>query len=195
MRVILIFFGLIGLVMAAQALWPAPIGDFREKIVAVDGVVPAPATEIGLADGGTTSLDAYMGEVAVVTIWATWCPICQEEMPELQALAGRFAGRPVAILPVSIDDEPAEAKVAAWLKTRGYDNLPVMIDRDLALSQQIGMRGTPTTIIVDKFGQIVAAAEGRAHWTDPAADAYLEALIAAETPEASRAVLTAMKDG
>lgn len=195
MRVILIFFGLIGVIMAAQSLLSTPESAFRDKIVVVDGAVSAPAAEIALAGGETTSLKAYEGQVAVVSFWATWCPYCQEEMPELQALAETFAGRPVAILPISVDSAPAEAKVAAWLKARGYDRLPVMLDEDQTLAASVGMRGTPTTVIVDRFGQIVAASEGRTSWADPAAADYLEALAAAETPKASRAILPALKRG
>ncbi|MEO0362483.1 MAG: hypothetical protein AAF322_15295, partial [Pseudomonadota bacterium] len=67
--------------------------------------------------------------------------------------------------------------------------LPVMLDRNFALAGRVGLRGTPTTLIVDKFGRIVAGFEGRGPWTDPATIDYLEALIAAEDEAASASLL------
>ena len=63
--------------------------------------------------------------------------------------------------------------------------------RHFALAGRIGVVGTPTTIIVDRFDQVVAAFQGQAPWNDPEMVAWLEALLTAEDAESSRMLLAA----
>ena len=75
---------------------------------------------------------------------------------------------------------------------KGYANLPALLDRDFALAGRVGLRGTPTTLIIDRFGQVVAAFEGQAPWGAAETRAYLEALMAAEDAAASRGLLAGL---
>lgn len=173
----------------AQAFELNPRGVLAGRVISlVEPAVPAPDTVITLEDG-RTSLPEYSGTVAIVTLWATWCHVCDHEMPVLEALGADYAGRDLAIVPVSVDQEPAMEKVVSYIASRGLD-LPAMHDRNLALAGRVGLRGTPTTIIVDKFSQVVAAFEGQAPWGDTEMRAWLDALIEAETAEASRNLLS-----
>lgn len=193
MRLILITLGLAAFLTLSQTLLgfygPPPGGRFEDRVIRVTREAPAPETELTALSAPPTTLNAWRGEVAIVSLWATWCGICAEEMPTLQALAERYQGRGLSVVTVSIDDAPAEALVADYLRTRGYDLLPPLVDRDKALAQGVGLRGTPTTVIVDRFGQIVAAFEGRGPWADDATHAYLEALLKAGSAGDSRRIL------
>ena len=91
-----------------------------------------------------------------------------------------------------MDETPALTKVEKQYKTHGFKNLPILVDRHHALSGRVGLRGTPTTIIVDKFSQVVAAFEGLAPWNYAETRAYLDALTAAETAEQSREILAVL---
>lgn len=193
-RILLVFLALAAFMTAGQALLgafgPPQGGRFAERVHPVRQDAEAPETTLLFADGGETSLRAWRGQVAVVTMWATWCGICAREMPALQKLAERYRGRGLAVVTVSVDRAPAEALVLSYLESRGYDLLPPLIDAEGALAAVIGMRGTPTAVVVDKFGRIVAAIEGLGPWEDGATHEFLEGLIAAETPEDARALLT-----
>lgn len=192
-RILLVFCALAAFMTAGHALLgafgPPQGGRFAEKIHPVRRGAEAPETTLILADGGETSLGAWRGQVAVVTMWATWCGICAREMPALQKLAEHYRGRGLAVVTVSVDAAPAEALVLSYLESRGYDLLPPLIDADHALAERMGMRGAPTTVIVDKFGQVVAAIEGLGPWGDATTLEFLEELIAAETTEEARALL------
>ncbi|WP_340109555.1 TlpA disulfide reductase family protein [Pikeienuella sp. HZG-20] len=194
MRIVLIFIGLAACLAAGQAalkhFGPPEGGLFEERVIRITRESPAPETRLVNANGGVATLADWRGEVAVVALWATWCPICAREMPQLQALAERYQGRGLSVVTVSLDDPPAEALVRDYLSGRGYDLLPPFIDPDRALASSIGLRGTPTTMIVDKFGQVVAVMEGLGPWRDAATDRYLDALIAAPDADASRALLS-----
>lgn len=195
MRIVLIFIGLAACLVAGQAVikyfGPPEGGLFDERVMRITREAPAPETRLVNADGGVATLADWRGEVAVVSLWATWCPICAREMPQLQALAERYQGRGLSVVTVSLDDPPAEELVRDYLSGRGYDLLPPFIDADRELATSVGLRGTPTTIIVDKFGQVVAVMEGLGPWEDAATDRYLQALIAATDPESSRMLLEA----
>lgn len=167
-----------------------PEGRFATRVIAITHPTPAPETVIDMAGGARTSIDAHPGVVRIVTMWATWCHVCEVEMPLLADLARRYEGRDLMVMPVSVDEPPALDLVRAHLREHDLAVLPVMHDRHFALAERVGVVGTPTTIIVDKFGQVVAAFQGQAPWSDPETDAYLETLLAAETADASRAILT-----
>lgn len=191
----------------AAAFEPDPDGRFAERVIAITDPTPAPETVIDLTGGALTSVDAQAGKVAIVTLWATWCHVCEVEMPELAALARRYEGRDLVVMPVSVDaaaetngaagaetgarvDRASVAKkVARHLASHDLEIFPVMLDRNLALAQRVGLRGTPTTLIVDRFSQVVAAFEGQAPWSDPETDAYLDALLTAPDADASRGLL------
>lgn len=193
MRIILVIFALTGFMIGTQSLikymGATEGGGLTETLHPVNREAPAPSSEITVIGGGSTTLAEWDGQVRIVALWATWCGVCAREMPQLQALAERFEGRGLVVLPVSIDTGPAEGLVTTFLKSRGMDSLPGLIDKDQAMARQIELRGTPTTMIIDKFGQIVAAFEGLGPWEDEAADEYLKNLIAAPDSATGRALL------
>jgi thioredoxin-like negative regulator of GroEL len=84
------------------------------------------------------------------------------------------------------------ALVEKHYKTHNFKNLPILIDRHHALAGRVGLRGTPTTIIVDKFSQVVAAFEGQAPWHNVETIEYLDALASAASAEQSREILAVL---
>lgn len=173
----------------AKSFEPVANARFSERIIAITDEVPAPDSVIDLAGGAHTTLDAHGGKVLLVTLWATWCHVCELEMPALAALAERYADRPLAVMPVSVDEPPAAEKVGRYLQRPELAGMPLMVDRNFGMAARVGLRGTPTTIIVDKFGQVVAAFEGQMPLGDSATHDYLEALMVAGDAEVSRNLL------
>lgn len=174
----------------AEAYELDPNGTFASRVIAiVEPAVPAPETVIDMADGARTSIDAHPGKVRIVTMWATWCHVCEYEMPELAKLAAAYADTDLMFMPVSVDEAPALAKIERHLKEHDLTIFPVMHDRNFALAGRIGLVGTPTTIIVDRYEQVVAAFQGQAPWGDPDTRAYIDALLTAEDAESSRTLL------
>lgn len=124
----------------------------------------------------------FRGQIVLLNFWATWCGVCRKEMPKLDALAGRLAdqGSPIEVLALSIDDEIEEAGRA--LAKRGHDHLRVFHDHQVVLAPLLGVRGVPTTFVVDPRGRAVAMTQGPADWDSEEALTWLQALAAtAET--------------
>ncbi len=175
------------------AFEPEANGVFSQRVISIVEEVPAPETVLDQPGGARTSLVDYKGKVSVVTLWATWCHVCEIEMPIIDRLAGKNTNDRIAFLRVSVDEAPALVLVQRHYKSHGFKNLPVLIDRHHALAGRVGLRGTPTTVIVDKFSQVVAAFEGQAPWHDAETNEYLNALASAENAEQSREILAVLK--
>jgi cytochrome c biogenesis protein CcmG/thiol:disulfide interchange protein DsbE len=107
-------------------------------------------------DGKTFDIDAERGRWVVVNFFATWCPPCVAEHPELVALEqyGADTGN-VAVVSIVFDDDPA--KVAALFAKLG-GSWPVLSDPTLPVTFQVAQ--VPESFIVDPSGVVVAHATG-----------------------------------
>ena len=119
-------------------------------------------------DGRRRQSTDLLGDVVLVSFWATSCAICIEEMPQLVALHRRFAGPGFRTLAVAMAYD-APARVAAFAESR---QLPfeVVIDNtgDIARAFE-GVRATPTTALLDAKGGLSWRSEGKASVTQLAA--------------------------
>jgi thiol-disulfide isomerase/thioredoxin len=71
-------------------------------------------------------LSDYRGKVLVVNFWATWCDPCREEMPSMQRLQDKLAGKPFAILAVDYGEGARRSGLPARVPVR----FPLLLDRD-----------------------------------------------------------------
>jgi peroxiredoxin len=102
-------------------------------------------------DGRKWTRKALIGKVVIVNFWATWCPPCRKEMPDLDALYTRFKGQGLVVLAIS-DEE--EAKVRAFLKPRPV-SYPVMLDKGRQVNELYRVEGIPKTYIYGRNGKLV----------------------------------------
>ena len=85
---------------------PADSGDDSANVIRfVRDPSPAPPFLLNDLDGNVISTAAYHGKVVLINFWATWCPPCREEIPEMIGLAKKFSGN-LQIIGASIDDDP-----------------------------------------------------------------------------------------
>lgn len=92
------------------------------------------------------------GKVVLVNVWATWCPPCRAEMPALQQLADAYAAEGMVLLGLSVDRGSA-GEVDAFLAERGI-TYPVAIVDDQVIAAFGGVRGYPTSFLVDRQGVV-----------------------------------------
>lgn len=102
--------------------------------------------------GKQWSLAALRGKVVLVNFWATWCPPCRKEMPDLQALHKRFEAQGLVILAIS--DEEAE-KVKSFIDANPY-TFTVLIDPGHKATQAFRVEGIPKSFVFDRNGKLVA---------------------------------------
>jgi peroxiredoxin len=102
--------------------------------------------------GRSWSLKDVHGKVVMLNFWATWCPPCRKEMPDLEALSQHFQSQGLVILGVS-DDEPK--KVRAFIQQQGI-SYPVLLDPSSKTNKSFHIEGIPKTFVYDREGKIVA---------------------------------------
>lgn len=108
---------------------------------------PLPAFSLPDVQSGATIDNAVIaGKVALVNVWATWCPSCVYEHRYLVELAQRG----VVILGVDYKDEPEKAK--KWIAEKGNPYIAVLDDRAGKLGLDLGVTGAPETYLVDNRG-------------------------------------------
>ena len=114
--------------------------------------------------GKEHSLSDYKGKTIFLNFWATWCPPCKAEMPDIQKLYESYgADGEVVILGVAapnFGNETDEDGIKAFLKENGY-TYPVLMDTTGELFMQYGISSYPTTFMIDKEGNVFGYVSGQ----------------------------------
>ena len=139
---------------------------------------PEPAVPFKDADGRSHTLAEFQGKVTIVNLWANWCPPCKAEIPSLATLAQAEAGRPLAIVPISVgkgDDETAGRRLIAAHPPLTFYTEPTY---SLAFALKPPAGDMPTTLLFDRHGVERARLAGGADWSSPEARAVVDQLLA-----------------
>ncbi len=118
--------------------------------------------------GRQWTLEKLRGKVVLVNFWATWCPPCRREVPELESLQQQFGPRGLIILGVG-DEKPDVLQAFA---SAHHVNYPILLDAGDQVHQQFEIRGIPNSILYDRAGRLVATA------IDMRTDAEFRAMLA-----------------
>jgi peroxiredoxin len=114
----------------------------------------APAATFTTLDGKSIVLSQLHGKIVVVNFWATSCPGCVKEIPELAELYKQYNARGLEIIAVAMSYDPPNY-VASFAKTRQVP-FPVALDVNGEHARAFGnVQVTPTSFIIDKDGSII----------------------------------------
>src|SRR6266567_2550361 len=102
--------------------------------------------------GKAWTLKDLRGKVVLVNFWATWCPPCRKEMPDLETLYRRFGPQGLVVLGIS-DEEATKVKPFISQQKVTY---PVLLDPGRTVNELFQIEGIPKTFIYDREGKIVA---------------------------------------
>ena len=122
-------------------------------------------------DGETLQFTNLKGKVVFLNFWATWCPPCVAELPEIQRAYDKHGQDVVFIL---VTDQETGV-VEAFMEKHGY-KLPVYYLTS-GLPEVFNHRSIPTTYILSKDGRIVSRKTGAVNWDSKATDQMFERLI------------------
>jgi peroxiredoxin len=102
--------------------------------------------------GKTWTLGDLRGQVVLVNFWATWCPPCRSEMPDLDALYKQFRDQGFVVLAISDEDA---AKVNPYLAQYHY-SYPILLDPGRKVNEVFNIEGIPKSFVYDREGKLVA---------------------------------------
>ena len=120
----------------------------------------APAWELKDLDGKPVKLADFKGKVVLLNFWATWCPPCRAEIPDLVSLQQQYGPQGLVVIGVAMD-EGGTARVRPFVKKFGIE-YPVVIGNQKIAEAYGGIEVVPTTFVIDRKGKVIAKQKGAA---------------------------------
>ena len=111
------------------------------------------------------NLDDYKGNLILLNFWATWCLPCKEEMPSLDLLHQNKDLDNLKIFPINVGQENLE-KTSIFFKDLKIENLKIYYDSSITLAKKLGLRGIPTTVLLNEKGFEFARIVGSIDFND-----------------------------
>lgn len=108
-------------------------------------------------NGNMVSLSDYKGKKVYINFWATWCPPCKAEMPDIEKLYQETKDSDLVILAVNVGED--KNTVQKFIKDNGY-NFPILLDVTGEVSQKYQVTGIPTSYFIDTEGYLDDGASG-----------------------------------
>jgi peroxiredoxin len=168
---------------SGAAAAPAPTADqLRDRLVAAGLGVPkqpiaADDFELASLSGRKVKLSDYRGKVVFLNFWATWCPPCRGEMPSMERLHQKLAGRGLEI--VAVDLQEPKDTVRKFVADRSL-TFTVVLDASGEIGAAWGAQSIPTTYLIDRTGGIIARSVGGREWDSADMVTLFEAILAVE---------------
>jgi thiol-disulfide isomerase/thioredoxin len=148
------------------------------SLVPTDKPSPPPTTVFKDAAGNPHTVAEFKGKVTIVNVWANWCAPCKEEIPSLARLQTAYAGKDVAVVPISVGKGDDETAGHAFIDRNPPLKFYTEPTYALAFAFKPPVEGMPTTIIYDRKGVERARLTGGANWSSPEAKAVVDSLLA-----------------
>lgn len=151
MRKRVLFFAAIAIVLSA-GVWcimaPASLRPTSPETGITYGKT-APTFALNGLDGNSVTI-GKKGKITVLNFWATWCPPCRQEMPELESFSKKHKD---TVLFYAVNLQEPDEQVKAFISKNQYQ-MPVLLDSEGAVTAKFVIRAIPTTIILNEKGVI-----------------------------------------
>jgi peroxiredoxin len=136
----------------------------------------APAFQAKTLDGEYVQLADFEGRVVLLNVWATWCEPCKKELPTLVSLDQKYRDQGLTVLGVSTDVPSNYGTLRAMVAQHGIA-YPIVLDPNGREIAGYGVRGYPTTFVIDREGNLRWRRDGIIRDNDGELAAQLEAAL------------------
>ena len=124
---------------------------------------PAPELKARDMKGATKTLADYRGKVVLLNFWASWCPPCLHEMPSMERLRVKMAGRPLEIVALASAEGPNDVKAFLSKMKLGF---PILLDTDGSNTKRWKVFALPTSFLLDAKGRVRYVLTGPTEWDE-----------------------------
>jgi thiol-disulfide isomerase/thioredoxin len=137
---------------------------------------PVPDFEMTDETGKPLTFNRFKGKVVLFNLWATWCPPCMREMPDLNALQAEYKDDGFLVVPVASGRQGAE-EPAQFLRRLGLDELTTYYDPASRFMRAFDLETLPTSFIIDRDGRLRGGVMGFLDWNSNKARKLIEAFL------------------
>ena len=151
---------------------------FLISAIEVSAEVKAGYTAPGFAlediNGKTVSLSSFKGKPVLLNFWATWCPYCRKERAHLSSLYEKYREKDLVVISISTDS--SVEKLKRFMKDNPAPFI-VLSDSGRMAAPKYGIKGLPTSFLVDRNGKVVRELVGYRPWTDKYLTDIIDGLV------------------
>jgi peroxiredoxin len=171
----------VALLLAALLLFPSCTGRSQgNSSPATAGLrllsQPVSARDFSLStiNGETITLSELEGKIVFLYFWTTWCGVCRDGMPSLEALHNRYVDTDFKIFAVNVME--GHSTVSDFMDENEF-SFTVLLDENGRVSDNYGVQALPTSFIIDRNGMIAIRLLGGTDWDAPNVHNTLESLL------------------
>ncbi|MFD1413797.1 peroxiredoxin family protein [Oceanobacillus jeddahense] len=117
----------------------------------------APDFELQTLDGETAKLSDFRGEKVMINFWATWCPPCRAEMPDMEEF---YQDKDIVILAVNLTETENDLQQVEDFINEYKLTFPILLDEEIKVAEQYMIQPIPTSYMIDSNGVISFKAFG-----------------------------------
>jgi thiol-disulfide isomerase/thioredoxin len=174
---ITVLLSLVLYILPAIALAELPSPELSYQLNRLETPVQAPDFSLDDMDGEQHSLRDYRGKVIMLNFWATWCPPCRREIPSMESIYQDMGDKGFVVLGVNQFETPDH--VFAYMgQLSVFPTFPILFDPDSSISERYAVKGLPTTLLINRQGEVVYRAAGGRDFDHPEVRAIVEELLA-----------------
>ncbi len=143
------------------------------KILKVSPKMPPSDLNIPDTDGAMVKLSDYTGKLVFINFWASWCRECVDEMPAIEKLHRQFLKKDLVVIGINLEDDKAQID---WFYKRLELSFKTAMDKSGDIGRAFFIRAIPTSMIINKKGQIIGVAYGSRAWDSKESFAFFRFL-------------------
>lgn len=141
---------------------------------------PAPELKANDLKGAPKTLADYRGKVVLLNFWASWCPPCLHEMPSMERLRVKMAGRPFEIVALASAESAEDVKPFLSKMKLGF---PILLDPDGSNTKRWKVFALPTTFLLDAKGRVRYVLTGPTEWDESESLKIIESMLAEQATQ------------
>ena len=115
-------------------------------------------------DGSEVKINSLTQNYLIINFWATWCPPCIKEIPDLIEVEKKLNTK-IKVIFISLDSNPNQT-ITKFIDKNKFENFDVYTDQDFSISKQLNVKVMPTTIIINNNLMEISRLSGYADWLD-----------------------------